>query len=186
MTLKRNLKSAVFCVPALWFLCMPGHAEANKETRHLIKAARLDSLVVLAMSRAFYPRALPSDPDLLKASNCLATSGRSGFVEILADAAQRTMSSDELRAARLFFDSPAGRKYADLTVWQGRAELGLTQVSHAPQFSKQEEARVAGFVNSPGRIKLAIPQLFIGPQVMGRVYDLSAHIVHDCLARQGE
>lgn len=186
MTLKRNLKSAVFCMLASWFLCVPSPAEANKETRHLIQATRLDSLVVLAMPRAFYPRALPSDPDLQKASDCFATSGRSGFVEILATAAQSTMSSDELRAARLFFESPAGRKYADLTVWQGRAELGLTQASPAPQFSKQEEARVADFVQSPGGIKLAVPQIFVGQQVAGRVHELSAQILRKCRARQGQ
>jgi hypothetical protein len=171
---------------ALWFLCLPCHAKGNKEARRLIQAARLDSLVVLAMPRAFYPRASPSDPDLLKASTCLATTRHSGFVEILAEAAQNTLSSEELRAASSFFDSPVGRKYADLTVWQGRADLGLTQVSPAPQFSRQEVDQVALFVKSPEGVKLAIPQLFIVPQVPLRTYQLSAQILRNCSDRAGK
>lgn len=181
MAAKKPSKRVVLCAFLAWFFSVPTYSQTNMDIGRLIRAARMDSLAALSMPHALYPRAAPSDPDLLKARVCLArATATSRFSEILGDAAQKTMSPEELQAAQLFFESPAGLKYGNLSLWQARSELGLTPDRPVPQFSKKEEDTVARFLKSPAGTKLSVSQLLAVPNTATLLYKVSAEIAGNC------
>lgn len=129
-------------------------------TKELVRAARLDDLVILGIPSVLFPRAVPTDPQFLKATECIAAEKNPGFAELLANAVEKTMSSEELESGDLFFNSITGRKYAELMVWQARNELAYKQMSLRPKFSRFEEEKVTKFLMSPAGRKLTTRYLF--------------------------
>lgn len=132
------------------------------------------------MPLSLIPRVPLSNPELQRILACVQVSSTDGALEILSDAVENLMSSDELRSAQNFFDSALGKKYADLTMWSARATVGLEQGRPMPQFSKEEEREVAQFQKTPAGVKLTTVQLLTGNQAALRFFELSAQMVRDC------
>jgi len=151
--------------------------------KDLVRAARLDDLVILGIPSVFFPRHLPTDPEFLKATACIAAKRNPGFVELLAHAVEKTMSPDELKSGHLFFNSDTGRKYAELMVWQARDELAYKQSSSRPQLSSFEEETARKFLMSPAGSKLTTRHLFAISQTAVRILELGADIVAACSAK---
>lgn len=151
----------------------------------LVRAAQLDRIAMHMLPHFYFFGPAAADPALAKFRQCMSSADSAVVVEILARAADASLSKSELRTVRDFYESPLGRKYADANLRQAQAELGYPVMQPAPALSADEKARIAAFSATPGAKKTGIDRLLAVDKTGKHLFDEGLRLSKKCKPQPG-
>ncbi len=169
----------------LWFSSVALSQDAGSRAKHLVTIAQLSELSAMGLHKSIEPMQRQGMTD--KQAACIRSVDGSRYVPVLARVALSELTPSEIDEAIRFYESPAGKKYIEMTVVTTTRQMGIRTDRTMPDFTAEEVEATEAFGKTLVFQKLVNENILTrSPTGMNEMRALTMQILKDCGAgRQG-